>query len=390
MDRRTFLATAASGIVGTAGCSSTSGSIDPGSTTYVQSFQFDGQNSGYAADRTGPTTEPEASWTLNTGSEQPLAPPVVREQTVFTMDGETVYACNAATGDVEWEAKVESPNGSYPAVGSDRLFVPSNDGVIAFDASDGTELWQASVDTPVGAPVVRDDTIMCASTSVTVVAKADGRVVQEIDAAQTEVGMAVSENDTICALQEDRLNIVRNPDANSDAVLVEGNPRAPPTIIGSTAYVTAQGTDDLGLIAVDLDDGETTMERGGDATVSVAGSTEWILTSSGVVGENVTAINPDRPDNPVWAEEVGQQISSPVMTESAVFVGAMGGPDDTSAKLKAIGPRIGSSWSGPGRSANLEWSREIEGGIAAPPAVTESALYVVDGSGRLHGFGASR
>lgn len=388
--RRAFLAGMTAGVSGLAGCGSSGGiggnAFDPGETTAVQSFQFDNQNSGYAPDRTGPKTEPDATWQFGAGDSS-LSPPIIHDEIVFTKDDGAIYALDAADGTLQWEAAVSSNQSAYPVLGDQRLFVPTENGVTAFDPTDGTELWQSTVNAPVAPPVMDGDRLLTTGRfgGLSEIAIADGRVRGDVSTGDDTEGIALSEEGTICVLGDEGLYIAPEMGQEPDLVPVDGNPRAPPTIIGTTAYVTAQGSGDPGLYGIDIEAEEVILEIEGDMGISVAdGSGTRVVGAGGPAEDILVAYDTENPDDPAWASEVATTITSPVVTKNAAFVGA-GGPGEGGV-IAAVGLRIPLSWEESSGDPKPLWTYELNAEISSPPAVTESAVYAVDDAGTVYGL----
>lgn len=393
MRRRAFLASVGTGLIGTAGCVSIGGAstIEPGDTTSFPSFQFDPQNSGYAPDRTGPRSKPEAGWEFPTDSDSAVAPPIVYQELVITKTEQSVYGLDAATGQLEWDVSISSTHTAPPTLGSERLFVPTDEGVLALDPTDGSELWRSTAPTSYP-PVVDGDRVISVGQhgNAEIYSIADGRTQADPNLGDDLAGIAVSEEGVICALGDEALYITDDLAGDYYTLSIDGRPRAPPTIVGSTVYATAQGSDDPGLHVIDMENHETLQEISGEMAVSVASATgSTVLGSGGPVGDYLVAFDTSRQDQPVWSTQLAGTITSPLVTRNAAFVGTRPGPDDDVGTIEAVGPHAGLSWEQSNGEPNSLWTYEVSGGIASQPAVTESALYFADETGSLHGIGAS-
>lgn len=93
------------------------------------------------------------TWAVELDGSTATAPIVARQDeslddaTVFTgTDAGTVYAVDAASGDVLWSTSVGSGVGAEPALTDDYMYVPTTDGeLVVLDPGDGSPLWRATL-----------------------------------------------------------------------------------------------------------------------------------------------------------------------------------------------------------------------------------------------------
>lgn len=82
-------------------------------------------------------------WRFETGGG--LSVPTVAADTVYasavTDAGATLFALDAATGQVQWRVSRAGQEVSSPTIADDVVFFGTDDGIYAVDAADGTEQW---------------------------------------------------------------------------------------------------------------------------------------------------------------------------------------------------------------------------------------------------------
>jgi outer membrane protein assembly factor BamB/formylglycine-generating enzyme required for sulfatase activity len=90
----------------------------------------------------GPVNAPRAAWTFS--ADKPFqSSPVVFEGTVYAgNDNGKVYAVDAKTGTLKWEADLGAPVRSSPAIFENKVFINNPKGVFALDRESGAVLWQ--------------------------------------------------------------------------------------------------------------------------------------------------------------------------------------------------------------------------------------------------------
>ncbi|MFB6106990.1 MAG: PQQ-binding-like beta-propeller repeat protein [Halobacteriaceae archaeon] len=403
MRRRAFLRTGIAGtLVGSAGCVSrvqrtvsnltTGAEVDPGETTSVPMYKGDARNSGYFPDRTGPRGAPSVRWTFDPDTDR-LSQAVLAGELLAVQGTETLHVLDAVTGGVQWTAPTAHYSTSAPAFSGGRLYaLGREDGVSVYDPADGTERWTYDVDPPAGPLSVAQGTVVVVDEAgaLTGLAATENRTVTEVsftdivDDARVDSGVApaVSESGVICFpdARNSLLLAVRGSDQARAVAQFASVPSASPVVSGETAYVPTRSMGgDPDLHAFDLDAGELAWSRDlkqlSGVRLSPAIADGTLVLGSDTDG-SILVLDVSIPGvpRPRWGATVDWgSLSSPVVTDDTVFVGAAP-TDRDGGKLRAFDRNTGEQ----------RWKMDVPGGVARAPAVTENALYVTTEDGRLH------
>lgn len=287
------------------------------------------------------TTTGEQEWVRDAGitassGERPPISPTVRDGFVYIGSNRGIVACNAATGAVEWSARlgkhvVETEDGptwrtdwAKPAVTTDRAFTfDMNENyratreVYAVDRSTGERDWTAELDAGDGWSLKGH------------VVAGGGRVYVSALEPHVSVGMDDSEwsgSERLFALE-----------ADSGAVAWDWKlPRktlGPPAYADGTLYLGEWYPDaDTGrLHAIDVTDGSNTWTYQTDAgavlSPTVAGDTVYI-------GQGTELAAVSRTDGTRrWRLEIGDRTGSPIVVGNSVYVQTNPGHDYDSQLL---------------------------------------------------------
>ncbi|WP_124176999.1 outer membrane protein assembly factor BamB family protein [Natrarchaeobius halalkaliphilus] len=133
---------------------------DPRSAGDWPMFGADLQNTGYQPDADGPTDDVTVRWTLE-GGEQFNASPVVADGTVYAgCWDETLYAVDAATGEIEWEQENLGLISSSPTVVNETVYLStSSNDIYAFAVNNGEIRWKEEFDRTTKNPIPVDRTV---------------------------------------------------------------------------------------------------------------------------------------------------------------------------------------------------------------------------------------
>ena len=351
MDRREYLRTIVAGSpTCLAGCFSTRSTPSPGLVTCRDGStqtpadstlgpvngtwpapHFDARNTGHDPDGTGPGNCPTTQWTFDVAatSELFLRAPVVADGTVF-VGRESVYALDAASGDISWQTSAPRGLAGPLATADGTVYTANGNGVFALDATNGdaTTLTTVSTDT-LGAPTVVDETLYVG----------------------TDAGALVA------------VGLVDGLRWRTD---LTGGGSDPPGLGGKPAVaddVVDAGSEDGTVHAVDAVTGEIRWQR----------STPGTLWDAVVVGEDlvyapdqtsVTAFRrSDGTEEWTLFDDGGYVTGSPALARGTLYVQA--GPSLQEAQIRAVDAATGET----------RWARNVETPETSPVVIDDRVYF---------------
>ncbi|MFC6722267.1 PQQ-binding-like beta-propeller repeat protein [Halovenus amylolytica] len=289
MRRREYLALASASVLATtAGCLG----ADDGSTGELRMSRYDPGNTAYVPDGTGPTDDVTEEWSF-TADSSIWAPPAVVDGTVYTATGDgIVYALR--DGDEEWSFEANEGVMTTPAVVDGRIYVaegwlldgstPEQTTIYALDAADGEMEWEFDPQEQARIPAVVDGTVY-ASAGETVYAldatdgdeewtfDVEGRAASLPAVADGTVFVATTESTVIYALDADTGDERWSVTPTGD----EGSFVGAPSVSEETLYLVFSDGSTATLHAIDTADGEFRWE------FEFAGTSAWPAVSEDLV-----------------------------------------------------------------------------------------------------------
>lgn len=272
--------------------------------------------------------------------------------------GELV-AVDAASGQVVWRQRVETPVSGAPTVAGGTVYVAARNGTgWAVRASDGKVLWQASGNagssgvTGVSAPAVSGKTVIFpfASGQLLAVDADNGTQLWSAQVAGTRPGRAIA--------------MIR--DMTGDPVIA-GN-------------VVLSGTSSGRTDAFDLATGAQlwSARDGANSPPLTSGGAVWVINDQAQL-VRLDAASGGR----VWAQNLPyfttnrvKKQSAIVMTYGPVLAGGKLFAASSDGALRVFDPSTGT----------MIGQAQIPGGAATAPAIAGQTLYVVGGDGNLHAY----
>jgi len=298
----------------------------------------DAQNTNFAPDATGPTTEPTVEWRYR--HEEPLLGPVVDDEVVVVDEPErlsTVRALKSADGSTAWEADERTVR-RRPALTENTVVLPvggSGDELRGIDRTDGTERWHIDLpsDSGTAATITSERAYVGAGREIVAVSVETGEIEWQYDATDA-VGETATDEETDRSFSRPAV----------DDTTVYTVPFSPP----SEAHPTVH--------AIDLADGE------GQWAESVDVPEDWSLTNSIVAGVD--------------------SIFLSAHYRAATATGEPPPEKDSPGRLIALDANSGST----------AWDLELEERPFWAPALADEVLFLVthnlDGDDTLHAIDA--
>lgn len=375
MNRRLFLAVAASTALGVAGCLGESGRSLPGNPTGNWTHHaHDAQNTG-AAD-VGVPERGNRAW--DTGAAQ-VATPLVDDGTVFSV-AETATALDAKTGDQIWEVDLPGTAEQTPALTGTQLLVAADQQLVALERNGGGDQWSIDLPRPARGPV----TVAGATPVVAVPLAArqgapglvvyDARTGDEMWTDETVSPRATAIADGMVSVtgykQDGDTGVLRGLDAADGSQLWEralDRPDTPPVIADAGILVGDAGT----LAVHDPTDGtrERALGRFGNriqAPPAVVGETAFVTSSDGAIVA-VSTTDDDR----LWHRDAGVVAGTGIsIGRETVVASATNLPDASLAGIAAYERSDGTA----------RWAHAIEGFDAypsTPPVLADGAVFYV-------------
>ena len=126
---------------------------------------LEGGDTGGGTDPGPAPTDDTSIWRFDTGGWVVNAPAVANGVVYAGSDDNSVYALDAATGQMLWSYQTSDAIRSTPTITGGAVYVGSSDGhVYALDAGSGTLLWRHNTDNPVQySPVVSEGRVFVAA-----------------------------------------------------------------------------------------------------------------------------------------------------------------------------------------------------------------------------------
>ncbi|WP_332897185.1 outer membrane protein assembly factor BamB family protein [Haladaptatus sp. CMSO5] len=187
---------------------------------------------------------------------------LVRDGTAYAISGATVYALDAATGDVQWSVEGDDTNFlSTLAFGGETLYAAGGQTIVAL-GTDGTTQWQSAAPDGVDAnTLAADDTHLYL----------------------TMAAGAAPTSDTVWALSQADGSVVWETQVAADFEDSKPNNLSPPAVANGTVYVASEDTTDP-----NQNDSEDDDERVGavHALSAETGAEQWqFVTAAKLVGK---------------------------------------------------------------------------------------------------------
>lgn len=397
MDRRSYLATAATGVLpalsgcifgglGVGGPEATSTPVTNGTAPVdgdVPQYQADAANTGVHADAR-PADEVTTYW-RRTPSKYDNSQPVVVDDAVYVSFGGQLVALARETGEPRWTADVGHDGGGAPAVHDGTVYAPAwnggpgvDRGVTAVAAASGEVLWRGATDLDVGtAPTVT-------AGGVFVGGGYENRIVTAFDHDGTERWRReLREYASTPAVADGTVyyGVGGSAVVGLDAATgdqrwrrsTDGQMTAPPTVSRDTLLVgSRQGT----LYALDVGDGAErwTVDAGGTIRRSPAVTDRRIILPT---GDGLVAY--DRDGTERWRADELPRSTAPAVAGDAVLFGA-------GRTLHARSVADGSlRWTFETRERT--YTDVVLQGIRAGPAVAGETVFVATQAGDVYALG---
>lgn len=358
------------------------GDAAPGSVSGAwPEFAHDSGNTGYAPDLTGPT-DPATAWRYATCDPMDEAAPTVADGTVYVANTQrpSVYAFDAATGDIEWTVE-EGGSQTAPAVTDDAVYV-SGRSVLALDRADGSVRWRydgdeqypsASAATIVDGVVyagggIRDGTLYALDAR-------SGEAVWTADTGGESLQdpPAVAGGRVYITDFDGRLRSFDAASGGDRRTLTEEGERVlqPPVVADGTVYAAFDG----GAVRALAPDGTrrwtaTVGDTGVDAVPVVGDGAVHLVDDGGIV----TLEAQDGSEQ--WRRDVGEPLGTPVRGGETLYVGVAGthgdGTEGPTGAIRAFD-------AGDGSNRFRFETRGIPAGEGGPYAGTRGPVAVADG-----------
>jgi outer membrane protein assembly factor BamB len=269
-------------------------------------FQACRARTGQAPITIGPGSPVECRWTHTTNAEI-ISSPVVRNNTVYvgSNDG-TIYALDAATGDIRWTLTIGGEVVASPTVVNNTVFIGGTDGIIcAVDAATGDVHWTyTGTDSVASSPGLIDDTVYIGI----------GEKVYALHASNGQIRWVHSTEGEIFS----------SPAIVGDTVYIgsyDGTVYALDTATGDTQWTYS--TEDI-VVSSPAVVSNTVYVSSYDSTVSAinatTGTRQWTYTTNGMVASSPAVV-----DGTVYIASADEVNSSPAVAGGTVYVGNQGG-----------------------------------------------------------------
>lgn len=309
----------------------------------------------------------------------------------------SVYAVDAATGKLLWQAPVSKPNPrAYqhfsPAMVTDQhVVVGAADGFLyCLNAKDGSLRWKADAGDWVRArPFINGSTVVAANLSGEVLAFRNREDRAELlwktkvsehelfgDLTGDDRGVLVTSSHlwlTAVALADGavqwRQRLLPNGGKESNFVLADAPPQipqSPPTVATGVAYV---GGADRFIQAVNMRTGKRVWRFEANGLIAAAPSVGdgKVLVGEYLGGKAFTAVNAET-GLPVWSQPIGGVWASPQYEDGRIYVGT------TEGWMYALRARDGETL----------WRWKTGDGIYTAPALDEQRVYFGSWDGRYY------
>lgn len=375
MNRRAFLAAAASAGVAVAGCLGGSGRSLPGDPTGDWTHHaHDARNTG-AADVVVPERGNPA-W--DTGAAH-VAAPLVDDGTVFSV-AETATALDAKTGEQRWEVDLPGSAEQTPALDDAQLFVGTDQQLVALRREDGSDQWSIDLPRPARRPVT-----VAADPSLVTVPLTARQNAPDLVAYDTETGDEVWTDRTRAARttaiadgtvyvtgykRDGDTGVLRALDVTDGSQLWDAELDSPdtPPIVADAGVLVGDG----GTLAVHDPSGGTRRRSLGqfggriEAPPAVAGDVAFVTSSDGAIVA-VSVTNGDE----LWRQDAGVVAGTGISVgRETVVASATNLPFASLAGIAAYARSDGTA----------RWDHAIEGFDAypsTPPVLGDGAVFYV-------------
>ena len=317
-------------------------------------------------------------WTFETTDGTETSPVVGRDALYLAAGDGTVRALDPATGDLRWETDLPDALESPLALSDGLLYAGHSAGLSALEAETGARVWTRETDAPVaGAPAVDRDADR--------ERRGWGRDREEtevdllsLDDAEMDEG--TSDEDRVYAATADGTVFAVEAetgeelwDAPTGGTVADG-----PTVADGRVYVA---DDDGSLVALHADTGQSwfTYEIQdaftSSPTVLPAADATFVGAADGYLHVTDTTFGRRKLRGWLFSKKGipldGPVRSSPVVAGDVLCIG------------DATGSLYGVDVSGDAEDCDLVWHVDIEGGVAATPALGDGELFV-GGDDRLY------
>lgn len=436
MDRRTFLATTGSTLVGLAGCTSAptaSRQLDASEATPTSSwpqFGADPRNTGHGANVAGPgPSGAQLAWRYDAGTPTMNTSPVVGEGIVYVPgsgDPGLIHAIDIKTGDQIWEFDPAGYATSALALADETLYVGTwGKHFYAIDAATGDPRWSEEIGHRFGSssPVVGDGTVYVGT-------RGDGPLVvsgteEEKFEACAFLALDTDSGDVQWEYRDfgERDNIESSPAVADGRVYFGGehalyaldaatgeevwtraiptHPQSSPAVVDGVVYygATAGGESETPakVWALDATTGETLWTAGiddeslrtspavADGTVYVAASSRRVCLDAGGSDERCSGVTRGQlyaldaaSGERRWTADVKTDTrSSPAVADGVIYVGCRDG-------ISAVTTDGKTAW-----RITFENDREDPPYVKSSPAVADGYVFIGASDGRLRAINAS-
>jgi outer membrane protein assembly factor BamB len=272
-------------------------------------------------------------WQAHLGDYILRSSPAISGNTVFVTGGYALFALNATTGEELWKLPIQYAAQSSPTIAGSLVFVASQDGrLYAVDAASGAQEWSYNAEGIIfGAPAISGG----------------------IAYIGTDAGM-------LHAISIERGNFIWKDG-------IGGNLVASPAVANGLVIVSSRGQ---GVIALDARNGEEQWRYSVSGRSSVAISQGIVLAGSDDGGVHAISLETGEP---LWLFPTGSEVlSSPVVVGSVAYVAS-------GLNLYAIDLTTGAGI----------WRFSTTDVIESSPAIANEQIYLGSRDGFLYAIGGS-
>jgi outer membrane protein assembly factor BamB len=335
---------------------------------------FKGDSARRGETNAGPVEQPVELWRYQANGPCLPAPAVAGDIVYVACDDSTLYAFDAATGELRWQFTAE-PFAAGPSVAGDLAYVVGGSGTLyAVDTATGQERWRFDAFPVSASPAVE--------TGVLVVA-ADGGTLAGIDAetgAQRWRYQVTDGGATRAPALLDGVAYVGSETGDFTAIDVETgtlkwtvdtgeNPTGTAVVADGIAYIGSAAEDQTGsLAAYGAETGELLWRRDDPMhSPSVSNGVGYSGSADGTVYAFNTADGTE-----LWRIQVGGVARPLAIAGDILYV-----PSDGDRAIYAIDAATG----------DILWNVAVDGGINDQMAVVDGRMYVPTTSGVIQAFG---
>ena len=324
---------------------------------------------------------PAVLWQFAAGADVTFPPAIVNKVIYLPADNGTIFALDAATGDV----RRQDPGGfAMPSVTQDVLFALAPEGaLVARDSATGQELWHTTPGSRFWTPLVDSSAVYYPAQENLLVAR-DARTGKErwVSEATAPASRSAALADGVIVTGSDDHHVYGVDEATGKTrwqyALGDQNATIQtPAIAGDMAYVGTFGGDQNAFVALDLRTGAERWRLDGSGGESfqaagVANGLVYVPSDAGALRALDAATGEVR-----WTYTSNEAIASaPAIVDGTVYASTNAGPNGEVVALDAA-------------TGDARWQMTLDGRVNFGPVVVDGRLYVGTGLGTFYAIGPS-